>query len=165
LRVRPSLAEVVKDRAWALKLFESRTIKTPTCWFWNGTVVDGYGRLALKGSPVRAHRLAWALFKGSVPDPLIVCHKCDVCHCVNPEHLFLGTNADNTQDMLSKGRHKAVAGESHYNSKLSDQDISDIRWVVSLGVTQKDVSDFWGTTKGNVSEIINGRSRTRLERS
>ena len=79
--------------------------KTDGCWLWTGATASyGYGKMMLDGETVRAHRAAYLLLVGPIPDGLYVLHRCDVRRCVNPAHLFLGTPSDNTKDMLAKGR-------------------------------------------------------------
>lgn len=75
------------------------------CWLWlKSRNNKGYGKLRYQGKPWVAHRLAWSLERGPVPDGMFVCHHCDNPPCCNPEHLFLGTAKDNMQDALNKGR-------------------------------------------------------------
>ena len=79
------------------------------CWLWQSTTnANGYGLIAVgrKGEgQLLAHRVAWELTYGNIPEGMLVCHHCDNPRCVRPEHLFLGTHADNTHDMMLKGRH------------------------------------------------------------
>src|SRR5689334_23323156 len=91
-----------------LKCFEERHIPEPMsgCWLWTGTCNDrGYGIIQLKEFDGYAHRFAFAFWKGAIPQGAHVCHKCDTPCCVNPDHLFLGSAADNMQDCVRKGRH------------------------------------------------------------
>ena len=80
--------------------------KTNTCWIWKAQIYpNGYGAFHIDGKNSLAHRASWMLHKGQVPKNKIVCHKCDNRKCVNPDHLFLGSYKDNTEDMIKKGRH------------------------------------------------------------
>jgi len=85
--------------------FFKKTIVNGSCIeFVGGKIGGGYGRVNFNGQRFVAHRLAWELTNGPIPEGLFVLHKCDNPPCINPDHLFLGTNKDNTQDMLAKGR-------------------------------------------------------------
>ncbi len=96
--------------AYTLQRFHRMTSPEPTsgCWLWLGTMAKGgYGGFRLSGeSMITAHRASYKLHRGPIADGLHVCHSCDVKCCVNPAHLFLGTNDDNVRDKMQKGRHK-----------------------------------------------------------
>lgn len=93
----------LKDRFW------SKVQKTDGCWEWTGSRrPKGYGVFAVNGARREsAHRVAYALFIGPISAGFFVCHRCDNPRCVRPDHLFLGTQADNMRDMHAKGRHRA----------------------------------------------------------
>lgn len=97
------------DRFWAM------VEKTPTCWLWKGAKGDkGHGTFGFNGKQTSAHRVAWELLRGSIPEGLWVLHNCpegDNPACVNPDHLWLGTVADNNRDMFAKGR--GAVGDRH----------------------------------------------------
>ena len=81
------------------------------CWVWTGgRNRQGYGRVMIDGRSWLAHRLAWIVYRGPIPDGLCVCHSCDNPPCVNPDHLWLGTRADNNRDAIAKGRLKLKMG-------------------------------------------------------
>lgn len=82
------------------------------CWPWTGGRLPfGYGIFQMGTGPKKAHRVSWAMAHGSVPEDLLVLHRCDNPPCVNPDHLFLGTHADNASDKMKKGRHTPCPGD------------------------------------------------------
>lgn len=88
------------------KRFEEKFTKPADgCWLWTGAPLSsGYGRIRVGGKTLRAHRVSYALYVGEIPDGLCVLHACDVRLCVRPDHLWIGTRADNVADMINKGR-------------------------------------------------------------
>jgi len=92
------------------------------CWIWTGVIVRKYGRF--RGKP--AHRIAWELEFGSVPNDILVCHECDNPPCVNPDHLFLGTTKDNAIDRSLKDRNRDQYGEKNSMSILTKEEVSEI---------------------------------------
>lgn len=95
----PLAGIAIEDRFWPY------VEKTDGCWLWTGRKNrDGYGYVSIDSKPVGAHRIAYSLNVGAIPDGLFVLHRCDTPPCVNPSHLFLGTNTDNMRDASGKGR-------------------------------------------------------------
>lgn len=118
--------------------------KKTGCWLWKGCVDgSGYGQVKDKGRIWKSHRYSFSIYVGDIPEGLCVLHTCDVPSCVNPEHLFLGTKADNTKDMIEKGRDNfkcgtgainPLKGEDNPSSKLTEEQVREILdWDVSQG--------------------------------
>lgn len=106
----------------AITRFEAKVQRDPAgCWLWQSAMgTNGYPQFWLAGRSRWAHQVAYELFVGPIPVGMCVCHRCDVPRCVNPAHLFLGTQADNTADKMQKGRQ--ARGAQHGMTKLSDAD-------------------------------------------
>jgi hypothetical protein len=101
-----------------LQRFESKIEKTDSCWLWAGTVLaNGYGQFWINDGQALAHRTAYEVYIGEIPDGLLVCHSCDVRNCVNPAHLWVGTQSDNRNDMYSKGRGNINVSAAHAKLK------------------------------------------------
>jgi|SRR5579859_1508444 len=122
--------------------------KTKTCWLWQGMLCGkGYGKFIFERRLQYAHRVSYQLFVGSIPEGLCVLHKCDVPACVNPKHLFLGTNLDNVQDMMQKGRLNPPRGVRNALHKLTDNKVRRIRHLYSRGVLQNRLAKDFGVSK------------------
>lgn len=126
------------------------------CWPWRGTIVRGYGVFKLDHSKqVRAHRFSWLIHRGPIEKGLFVCHRCDNRRCVNPGHLFLGTNEENTSDRHRKGRTYV---------KFSDEIVAAVRSDHARGDMQRAIAERYGMSSGNVNMIVHG-VRREIDRS
>jgi len=134
----------------------SKVAKRPDgCWQWTGCKTKtGYGQIRVGGSIEYAHRVSYALHKGN-PGNLYVCHACDNPWCVNPDHLWLGTQQENQSDMAAKGR--ASAGTHRPLARLTDACVQGIRSALSSGVRVTAVARQFGITPSIVSGIKAGR--------
>lgn len=134
--------------------FESKIEKTDGCWIWRGTVNNrwGYGQFAVNGVQYRAHRYSYNYFIGKIADGMSVCHSCDNKLCVNPGHLWLGTQKENIQDMCRKGR--SLVGEKNPMAKIKKEDVLRIRQMYLEGCHQRDIASFFGLNQSSVSQII-----------
>jgi hypothetical protein len=140
-----SRARPLSERFW------EKVQKSKGCWEWSGATKGGawpYGVITGDdGALMVAHRVSWELEHGAVPDGLLVLHSCDNPKCVRPRHLFLGTSADNTLDMVRKGRSR---------KKLNCAKVRTIRRAYAAGgITHAQLARQFDISKGMVSFIIN----------
>lgn len=135
------------------------------CWLWTGaTITSGYGHMSVGGrggTQARASRLSWILHNGPIPEGIQVCHRCDVRLCTNPGHLFLGTNADNAQDMARKGRQWRQLKPGAPRRLLTHQKVAFMRifWKFG-GVTQSWLAKRYGVHVNTVNSVVNEKSWT-----
>jgi len=128
------------------------------CWEWSGSKnKKGYGMFRYDGKNISTHRCSWILHYGEIPNDLFVLHKCDNPSCVNPNHLFLGTNEDNMKDMAQKGRAGTKFGTSHSNSKLCEEDIVEIFRLKNDGFLGVEIARIYNVTSANISYILKGK--------
>ena len=149
----------VEERFWPKVM---RPMDWTSCWEWQGAKRRlGYGRFKTKSyTTVSAHRLSYALYYGVSPGEMHVCHRCDNPQCVNPEHLFLGTNADNVADKVTKGRAigRDQRGERNAAAKLTARAVDEIRDLISAGHKNTHIAARYGVTHQLISRIRRGRS-------
>lgn len=143
------------------------------CWLWTGAKLKsgGYGAIRVggrNGITNRAHCLSWTWACGDIPPGMFICHHCDTPACVRPNHLFLGTAADNSHDMVRKGRYVQPtncghAGIEHYAAKLSEQDVLAIRKRYAAGrETYASLAAAYRVTFSNIAAIVKRRSWRHL---
>lgn len=133
------------------------------CWTWMASTRNGYGRMRLseQNRTVTAHRFSWEIYNEEIPEGMLVCHHCDNPPCVNPNHLFLGTQVDNVQDMIEKGRGSDNSGEMNGRAKLSRKDIDRIRELYKTTDTSYwELSMWFGVGETQIGRIIRGEHWT-----
>lgn len=144
------------------KFNQSYDIVESGCWMWNKGMEGAYGSFYSREQKktIRASRFSYIINIGEIPEGLFVLHSCDTPACVNPEHLFLGTQSDNMQDMVSKGRwviHSGTfsCGSSHRNSIVTEPQVIEMRELYSTGlVNQADLAAYYHLKIQTVSDII-----------
>lgn len=140
------------------------------CWPWlRSTQHSGHGQLSRRINgrkhSARAHRIAWELTNGPIPDGQLVCHRCDNPPCCNPAHLFLGTHDDNMADCKDKGRNVSprLTRSAHPRAVLSEGDVVEIRRQRSDGALLREIAASFGIGTSHVSRICRGLNWTDVE--
>jgi len=129
------------------------------CWVWQmGTDKDGYGMITFTMKSLRAHREVYRIVHGAIPKGMLVCHTCDNPSCCNPDHLYLGSPADNSGDMVKRKRNWKTVGENCHTSKLTEKDVVEIRRLFDLGVSCARIARDYGLSKSSVWSIKKRKS-------
>ena len=137
-----------------MERFWSKVDKSGDCWEWlAGKNKKGYGQFHISRKQLGAHRVSWELTNSEIPEGLCVLHRCDNPGCVNPDHLFLGTAQDNSDDKISKGRDSRLKGEDLPQSKLTWKDVREIRSIYPL-LTQQQLATAYGVGQASIWEIV-----------
>lgn len=126
------------------------------CRVWDRALNNGYGVLSVGNHREYAHRAAYRLWNGDIPDGMYVCHRCDNPPCINPAHLFLGTHAENLQDASRKGR--MHPGELHGSARLTDAQAREIKAALSQGERGTVIAARYDVHPNTVYAIKKGRT-------
>ena len=132
------------------------------CWLWTAAKLFGYGVFTVGRKTMKAHRVAWELTNGPIPDGpgyhgTCVCHRCDVRACVNPSHMFLGTQGENMADRDAKGRQARQQGETHGGAKLSAEQVASMRSDRTAGMLLRELAAKYGVSESQAHRIVTGK--------
>jgi hypothetical protein len=134
----------------------------PPCWIWMGVRgAFGYGQMAWRKTTNRVHRLSYIAFIRPIPEGLSCLHHCDNRLCINPTHLHIGTAQDNTDDMVSRGRHRSVTNQG--NQSFTDKQIAEMKFLALEGYPQEEIARIYNSTQGYISQLKLGLYRADIE--
>jgi len=153
--LKPDELRLLRERIMRrIKLEPCRYPEMDDCWIWQGsTCRDQYGQIRFIKRGWRTHRLMHFITFGTMPDDMLCCHKCDTPRCVNPAHLFPGTDADNKADKKAKKRARCLCGEDNKLSRVTEDQVKDIRIARANGVRLIDLSSKFNVSVSTISKI------------
>jgi hypothetical protein len=137
--------------------FDAKWMPEPNtgCWLWLAAGNDlGYGHIGFRRRVEKAHRASWIIYRGPIPPGLGVLHKCDTPSCVNPDHLFLGTNQDNVDDKVTKGRQRGAGWERNGKAKLDPSRVAELRRRHTAGESASALSRVFGVSVSAACRIV-----------
>lgn len=141
------------------QLFDRAVVAEGGCREFSGyRSKKGYGEIKVDGRMEKTHRQAWVLTFGAIPPGLQVLHRCDNPPCINPDHLFLGTNLDNVADRVAKGRNGAPRGELVPTAKLTADGVKTIRHLHDLGWSNLAIAAVVPVNDRSISNIVTGKT-------
>jgi hypothetical protein len=178
IKITPELKERFEAKINKDGPIQPHTPELGPCWIWTGCISTSghrYGLMGYRYITNSTHRIAWVLENGDIPNKLHVLHKCDEPSCCRPSHLFLGTNRDNTLDRTRKGRtakgirhgshthpERRPIGETHGRTKLSSDDVREIRRMRKEGVAGTEIARRFGRSFSAIYMILAGKRRTSV---
>lgn len=161
-RTRPSTVERFSAKV-------DRSGGEDSCWLWTGARnYRGYGTFTIHNphsgqrQEVRAHRFAWEMTNGPIPNGMNICHSCDNPPCCNERHLFAGTHDENMADMKAKGRQRGAIGADHGGAKLTETEVHQIREQRRNGWTRKQLAKHFAVSEATIKDVIYRRSWRHL---
>lgn len=147
-----------------MRRFWNKVKKSEGCWEWQASTRAGYGVIKIEGKNLSAHRVSYEMHNGKIPDGMVICHACDNRLCVNPNHLFIGTQRDNVVDSFLKGRRVApegrrfIKGHSPANRKLNESKVHLIISLYRQGFSNSSIADILGVGIHLVRDVRAGVS-------
>ncbi len=166
-RACPPYRKPLEERFW------KNVQKSDGCWEWQGKcTINGYGYIVHNGKGLLTHRVSWELHKGPIPEGLVVCHHCDNRRCIRPDHLFVGTLADNNHDMMAKGRARFHLADPNRHiqrgvecswAKLSESDVIEMRRLYDDRILRvADIARNYSVHYMTASDIVHRRKWTHV---
>lgn len=150
--------EVSKEHTKERLLNSIEIDEQSNCWNWTKAKHrQGYGHTAYKSKYILAHRLSWIIFIGDIPENNNICHKCDNPSCINPDHLFIGTQTDNVKDCKNKNRAHKSHGEKHLWTKLTKSQVDEIRSEDSKKYTRYELAEKYNISYSGIVCILKNR--------